>query len=320
MKRTSVLLVSLVVLAAGCSGGDDGADTTSVSTRPVVTATTTDPPSTTSAPVATTPTTQPQSTTSTVTTDAPTTSPTTVSTDQTDWASVVQTLGQRRQDLYAAPDVSRIREVCAEESPCAEQLDVQLADLANKGWHVVDADPYTVVSASSRTSTATASTLHWSSRSLSRCSAQPTGARSSTRRVPWSRGIDPETDEGVNTENRTTLGRSGPPEDPWRIISQERIRESAWMRKWPARRRGGGPVVGSPRRRGPMIAGANSTLTRVSSNASWSLSPRRRSAFACPSTPVGLEAGTVQRLGDGGADTAALAAPLTSPRSESATS
>ncbi len=38
-------------------------------------------------------------------------------------------------------------------------------------------------------------------------------------------GIDPETDEGVNTENRTTLGRSGLPEDPWRIISQERIRE-----------------------------------------------------------------------------------------------
>jgi len=147
MKRTSALLVSLVVLAAGCSGGDDGADTTSVSTRPVVITTTSDPPSTTSAPVTTTATTQPSSTPSTTTTDAPTTAPTTVSTDQTDWASVVQTLGQRRQDLYAAPDVSRIREVCAEESPCAEQLDVQLADLANKGWHVVDADPYTVVRA-----------------------------------------------------------------------------------------------------------------------------------------------------------------------------
>ena len=109
--------------------------------------------------------------------------------------------------------------------PCAEQLDVQLADLANKGWHVVDADPYTVVSASSRTSTATASTLHWSSRSFVEVQRPANGARSSTRRVPWSRGIDPETDEGINTENRTTLGRSGPPEDPWRIISQERIRE-----------------------------------------------------------------------------------------------
>jgi hypothetical protein len=37
--------------------------------------------------------------------------------------------------------------------------------------------------------------------------------------------VDPETEEGVNTENRTTLGRSGPDDDPWRIISQERIRE-----------------------------------------------------------------------------------------------
>ena len=182
------------------------------------------PASTTSAPVATTATTQPsQSTTSTVTTDAPTTSPTTVSTDQTDWASVVQTLGQRRQDLHAAPDVSRIRE-CAEELPVRRATRRAARRSRNKGWHVVDADPYTVVSAGSRTSTATASTLHWSSRSLSRCSAQPTGL---DRRLVGcrSRGLTPRPTRASTPRTGTTLGRSGPPEDPWRIISQERIRE-----------------------------------------------------------------------------------------------
>lgn len=225
MKRTSALLASLVVLAAGCSGGDDGADTTSVSTRPVVTATTTDPPSTTSAPVNTTATTQPPSTTSAITTDAPTTSPTTVSTDQTDWASVVQTLGQRRQDLYAAPDVSRIREVCAEDSPCAEQLDVQLADLASKGWHVVDADPYTVVSAELEDFDGDSLDAALVVTVIVEVQRPANGGSIVDSSGAVVAGIDPETDEGVNTENRTTLGRSGSAEDPWRIISQERIRE-----------------------------------------------------------------------------------------------
>jgi hypothetical protein len=227
MKRTSALIVSLAILAASCSGDDDGNDTTSVSTTPVTTSAATDPPVTVSTTmVATTATTPQPTTTSGSTTAAPTTTPpTTISTDQTDWASVVQTLGQRRQDLYAAPDVSRIREVCAEDSPCAEQLDVQLADLSNKGWHVVDADRYTVVSAEledfdgDSLETALVVTV------VVVVQRPATGGSIVDSSGAVVAGIDPETEEGVNTENRTTLGRSGLPEDPWRIISQERIRE-----------------------------------------------------------------------------------------------
>ena len=115
--------------------------------------------------------------------------------------------------------------MCAEESPCAEQLDVQLADLASKGWRVVDADPYTVVRAEledfdgDSLDTALVVTV------IVEVQRPANGGSIVDSSGAVVAGIDPETDEGVNTENRTTLGRSGPPEDPWRIISQERIRE-----------------------------------------------------------------------------------------------
>ena len=147
------------------------------------------------------------------------------STDQTDWASVVQTLGQRRQDLYAAPDVSRIREVCAEESPCAEQLNVQLADLASKGWRVVDADPYTVVSAELEDfdgDTLDTSLVVTVVVVVQRPANGGSIVDSSGAVVAADR---PGDRRGCQHREPDHLGRSGPPEDPWRIISQERIRE-----------------------------------------------------------------------------------------------
>ena len=60
---------------------------------------------------------------------------------------MVEALGRRRQELYANPDVTRIGEVCADESPCADQLEVQLGDMAGKGWHIEGGDPYTVLEA-----------------------------------------------------------------------------------------------------------------------------------------------------------------------------
>ena len=35
--------------------------------------------------------------------------------------------------------------------------------------------------------------------------------------------VSTETPEGINTRGRTFLSRVGPPEDPWRIIDQQRI-------------------------------------------------------------------------------------------------
>ena len=103
---------------------------------------------------------------------------------------------------------------------------------------------------SSRISTATASTPHWSSRSSSSCSAQPTGARSSTRRVPWSRG-------STRRPTRVSTPRTGPPrpERPTRGPLADHLAgthpRGAWMRKWSALARRGGDSCRSrcPRRR-----------------------------------------------------------------------
>jgi hypothetical protein len=222
MKQISVFVVSIAMFAAACSGDDGGGvDTTRVASATVTTPAATDPPASTSTAGGTTEPTPPPSTT----TAAPTTAPATTSTGQTDWASVVQTLGQRRQDLYAAPDVGRIPEVCAAESPCAEQLNVQLADLANKGWHVVDADPYAVIRAQLEDfdgDSVDAALVVTVVVVVQRPSSGGSIVDASGAVVA---AVDPETAEGVNTENRTTLGRSGSADDPWRIISQERIRE-----------------------------------------------------------------------------------------------
>lgn len=229
MNRISVLVVAIAMLvSAACTGDDEGADSTTVTSEPVTTPATTDSiaPTSTSSSSSTEPS-SPPSTTSVTTTAAPTTStpPATTSTTTTDWVSVVQTLGKRRQDLYAVPDVSRIPEVCAAESPCAEQLDVQLADLASKGWHVAGADPYAVVTAeledfdgdSIETALVVTVVVVVQRPNSGGSIVDASGAVVAA--------VDPETADGVNTENRTTLGRAGPADDPWRIISQERIRE-----------------------------------------------------------------------------------------------
>lgn len=224
MKRILVLTISLALATAACSGGDDTADPTTLASTPTSTTSTTVVSTTTSTVPATTVPATDQPTTTTTTTSAPTTASTTL-VDPNDWASIVETLGRRRQDLYAAPDVNRVREVCAEDSPCAEQLNVQLADLASKGWRVVDADPYTVVSAQledfegdSLEDALVVTVVVVVQRPL-------TGGSIVDSSGAVVAAVDPETEEGVNTENRTTLGRSGPGDDPWRIISQERIRE-----------------------------------------------------------------------------------------------
>jgi hypothetical protein len=224
MKTRAVVLTAIVLAVAGCSGDDDseptsttvaGVETTAESSTSSTSATTAST-SSTSMPSTAPPTTANPGTTSTLATTVPGT---------TDWAATVQTLGQRRQDLYASPDVARIREVCAEESPCAEQLNVQLADLASKGWRVVGTDPYTVVSArledfdGDALETALVVTL------IVVVERPENGGTIVDSNGATVAAVDPETPAGMNTENRTILGRSGPPEDPWRIISQERIRE-----------------------------------------------------------------------------------------------
>lgn len=224
-KRIPVIVASLALAAAGCSSGGNTADSTAPTATTTIASTT---PATTTTSTSSS-ITSPSSTSQPPTTSAPTTAASTqppmTAADPTDWATVVQTLGQRRQDLYAAPDVSRIGEVCAAQSPCAEQLNVQLADLASKGWRVVDADPYTVASADledfdgDSPDTALVVTV------IVVVQRPGTGGSIVDSSGAVVAGVDPETVEGVNTENRTTLGRSGPENDPWRIISQERIRE-----------------------------------------------------------------------------------------------
>jgi hypothetical protein len=151
--------------------------------------------------------------------------PTTSIAAPVDWTSVIQTLGQRRQDLYATPDLSRIPEVCGDQSQCANQLNTQIGDLATKGWKVVDADPYTVLDA--HVEKFDGDTLETS---LLVTVIAVVKRPDSAGQIVDSTGatvasVVAETPVGRNTENRTILARTGPDSDPWRIVSQQRLRE-----------------------------------------------------------------------------------------------
>jgi hypothetical protein len=221
MNRTGWLAIIVALIAIACSNDDDG--TAPSSSVP--------PPSSASTSVATTVETT-VVTTSSPTTSTPSTPPTTATTTtpsttpaEDDWQAIVQTLGRRRDDLYAHPDVSRITDVCAEQSECFEQLQVQLSDLANKGWRVVDSDPYVVLDA--RLERFDGETLETSLLvTVIALVERPANAG----RIVDSDGetvaeVEAETPVGVNTENRTILARTGRPTDPWRLVSQQRIRE-----------------------------------------------------------------------------------------------
>lgn len=231
MKHPLTLAIVIAVAATACSGDDTADPTTTQSTSPPSTTTA---PSTVQSTTTTAATTEPSSTVATSTsssttesaTTAPsTTNPTTVPTGETDWRLVLETLGLRRQDLYRDPDVTRIGEVCTDTGPCAEQLEVQLGDLASKGWHIEGGDPYTVLEA--ELEDFTGDTLETSDivTIIAVVQRPADGGRIVDASGEVIADVAAETPEGTNTRGRATLARVGPIEDPWRIVSQEQIGE-----------------------------------------------------------------------------------------------
>ena len=228
MKHPRVLAIVLAATLAGCSG-DDTADPTTTSAGST--------PSTSEAPISTAaPTTEPPSTSTPSTTEATTTAPTpttasatsvvtTALVGESDWRLVLETLGRRRQDLYRAPDVTRIGEVCTDTGPCAEQLQVQLGDMAGKGWHIEGGDPYTVLEADLEDFTGDSLETSDIVTVIAVVERPADGGQIIDASGGLVADVAAETPEGVNTRGRATLARVGPPEDPWRIVSQEQIGE-----------------------------------------------------------------------------------------------
>jgi hypothetical protein len=221
MKQLTGLLLVLAVLA-GCSGDDDGDATPSTSSAILSTSTTSSTSSTTTSTIAPTTT----NTSSTVTSSsAPTTASTSVPAPSDDFRAIVEDLGRRRQSLYAQPDVARIGEVCADDSQCFEQLNVQLGDLATKGWKVVEADPFTVLDA--RVEKFDGDTLETSLlvTVVAVVERPENGGRIVDAGGATIANVEAETEVGFNSEGRYILARVGPGDDPWRLASQELIRE-----------------------------------------------------------------------------------------------
>ncbi len=222
MKQLTGLLLVLAVLA-GCSGNDDGNATPSTSSAiPSTSTTTSSTSSTTTSTIAPTTT----NTSSTVTSSsAPTTASTSVPASSGDFRAIIEDLGRRRQSLYAQPDVARIGEVCADDSQCFEQLNVQLGDLATKGWKVVEADPFTVLD--SRVEKFDGDTLETSLlvTVVAVVERPANGGRIVDAGGNTVANVEAETAVGFNSEGRYILARVGPVDDPWRLVSQELIRE-----------------------------------------------------------------------------------------------
>ena len=225
MKRLTSLLLVLAVFA-GCSGDDgdgDALSTTSSSTSPDSTSTTTSSTSitTTSTRAPTTTSSSPPVTSS----SGPTSASTSVPLPSGDFRVIVEDLGRRRQSLYAQPDVARIGEVCADDSQCFEQLNVQLGDLATKGWKVVEADPFTVLDA--RVEKFDGDTIETSLlvTIVAVVERPANGGRIVDAGGNTVANVEAETAVGFNSEGRYILARVGPAEDPWRLASQELIRE-----------------------------------------------------------------------------------------------
>lgn len=228
MNLRPIPLAILVLAVVACSGDDDATSPTSVDTLTSVEPTTTAQVTTsTSGPPSPTSTTSTSTSTPTSTVDATTSTsatPTTVGSD-VDWLEVVENLAQRRQNLYADPDVSRIPEVCADGSPCAEQLNVQIGDLAEKGWRVEGADPVVVLE--TRVEQFDGDTLD--SSLLVTVVAVIERAENAGNIVDGSgsvvAAVEPGTEPGFNAQGRFLLARVGPPEDPWRLVSQDTLPE-----------------------------------------------------------------------------------------------
>jgi hypothetical protein len=214
------LYLALTVLAFAACSSDEGTEpTTAIDT------TTSETVESTSIPNATTSSTSPTTSADVTTTSAPDAPQSTVDAGVVDWRQVVETLGQRRQDLYAAPDVSRILEVCGDGTPCAEQLNVQIGDLADKGWHVEGADPFTVLD--TRVEQFDGDSLETSLlvtvvAVIERAESAGTIVDESGTEIA---AVEPETELGFNAQGRFLLGRVGPPDDPWRLISQDTLPE-----------------------------------------------------------------------------------------------
>jgi hypothetical protein len=242
MNHRHTLLTAILLTVTACTN-DNATNptppTNEAATTPATPTTTAAGPNVTSTTASATSTTTPTPTASSTTagTTSPTTSPgpttnppiptvsTTTIAGPVDWTAVIQTLGQRRQNLYATPDLSRIPEVCGDQSQCANQLNTQIGDLATKGWKVVDADPYTVLDA--HVEKFDGDTLETS---LLVTVIAVVKRPDSAGQIVDSTGatvasVVAETPVGRNTENRTILARTGPDSDPWRIVSQQRLRE-----------------------------------------------------------------------------------------------
>jgi hypothetical protein len=232
MKRSLLFAVALSVAIAACSG-DDSADPT---TSSVLTVAPASPAPTTTIPTTTVPvTTVPVITapaTAVVTTAEPTTSPptstlppTTVAIGETDWRLVLETLGRRRQEIYAAPDVSRVGEVCAADSECQVQLDAQIADMANKGWHVEGADPFTVLTATLEQFDGDTLEESLIVTVVGVVQRPENGGQVLDSSGAVVADVDAETSVGSNAQGRFLLARIGAPGDEWRIVRQEVLPE-----------------------------------------------------------------------------------------------
>ena len=228
MTHRPILIIGLLALAA-CNGDDGSAASSttaaSTSTSSPTSIASTVPQTTPATAASSPPTTSTTGTTLAMTAPPTTVPPTTTSPGAADWRSIVETLGQRRQALYAAPDVALISSVCGSDSPCAQQLDVQIADLASKGWRVEGADPFVVVEARVDEfdgDTIDDSLLVTVVAVIKRLDNAGTIVDASGATVA---AVEPDTEPGFNAQGRFLLGRVGPPEDPWRLISQDALPE-----------------------------------------------------------------------------------------------
>ena len=223
MNHRPILLAVLLTLTACSSDNPKTAPSTTTSPATAESTKTTSAPSTTT--TSTTTVDASTSTSATATTEPVTTDPSTTIAGEVNWLTVLQTLGQRRQDLYAAPEVSRIPEVCGDQSQCADQLNVQLGDLAKKGWRVAGADRYVVLDA--RVEKFDGGTLDTSLLVtvvvvIRRPANAGTIVDSSGSLIA---DVQAQTTPGHNARGRFLLARVGPADDPWRLVSQDTLPE-----------------------------------------------------------------------------------------------
>jgi hypothetical protein len=227
MTLRPLLIAAAVVAVTACSGnGDEDSTTSTPSTTTSDRATTTDNTTISTDRTSTTTTASTSSTTTATSGPASTsTAPVSTAPANEDWRLVVEELGQRRQDLYATPDVTRIVEVCADGSQCAQQLEVQIGDLATKGWHVQGADPFVVLDA--RLERFEGDTLEDSLlvTVVAVIDRQDDAGSIVDQSGAVMAAIEVDTSAGFNAQGRILLARVGPSDDPWRIVSQDELPE-----------------------------------------------------------------------------------------------